>query len=289
MPHAPMIIPREAIAPAAVGAHYDSLDRWYREIWGEHVHHGLWERRADPPERATRRLAEHVADLAGVAPGSRVADAGCGYGATARLLARERGAAVTGLTLSAAQADWGNAAARREGIGGRVQLRVGDWTDSGLEAGAFDAVIAIESVSHMPDPARAFAEAARVLRPGGTLVVCDWLARAARSGWRDRLLLEPICREGRLPAMRTAAAYGELLRRAGLEVTSFADESRRVSRTWPICLRRTAARLVRDPEARGFLLSPANPDRIFALTMVRILAAYGTRAMVYGVFVARRP
>jgi tocopherol O-methyltransferase len=284
-----MITPGEAVRPGAVGAHYDTLDRWYREIWGEHVHHGLWERRSDPPEVAARRLAEHVADLAAIGEGSRVADAGCGYGGTARLLARERGARVTGLTLSAAQASWGAESAAREGVADRVELRVGDWLENGLPAGAFDAVVAIESVSHMPEPAEAFAEAARVLRPGGALVVCDWLARAERSGWRDGLLLEPICREGRLPAMRTAAEYGALLGEAGLRVESFADESRRVSRTWPICLRRTAVRVARDPEARAFLLSPRNPDRIFALTMLRILAAYGTRAMVYGVFVARRP
>ncbi len=286
-----MITPRAPIAPTAVGGHYDALDRWYREIWGEHVHHGLWEERGLAPEAAAPRLAERVADLAGVAAGggagARVADAGCGYGGTARLLARERGAEVIGLTLSEAQAAWGTAAAEREGLAG-VELRVGDWLDSGLPAGAFDAVIAIESVSHMPDPGRAFAEAARVLRPGGRFVCCDWLARAQRSGWRDGLLLEPICREGRLPAMRTAAEYGELLAGAGLEVESFADESRRVSRTWPVCLRRTAARIARDPEARAFLLSAENPDRIFALTMLRILAAYGTRAMVYGIFAAVR-
>ena len=280
-----MIIPRGGVAPTAVGAHYDALDRYYRELWGEHVHHGLWEARTVPPEEAARRLSRHVADLAAIGPGDRVADAGCGYGGTARLLAAERGARVVGLTLSAAQAEWGRAASR----GLDVELRVGDWLRSGLEAGGCDAVVAIESVSHMPDPGAAFAEAARVLRPGGRLVVCDWLARSERSAWRDRALLEPICREGRLPAMRTPAEYAALLGAAGLAVTRFDDASRRVSRTWPVCLRRTAARVARDPEARRFLLSADNPDRIFALTMVRILLAYGTRAMVYGIFAATKP
>ena len=280
-----MITPRGGVAPGAVGAHYDTLDRWYREIWGEHVHHGLWERRGEPPAVTTRRLAERVADRAGIGPGFVVADAGCGYGATARLLARDRGASVIGFTLSEQQAAWGREAA----AGLDVDLRVRDWLSNDLGDGACDAVIAIESVSHMPDVAGAFAQAARVLRPGGRLVVCDWLARSERSAWRDRALLEPICREGRLPAMHTPAEYGELLVAAGFEVESFADESRRVSRTWPICLRRTAARIATDPEARRFLLSSENPDRIFALTMLRILAAYGTRAMVYGIFTARKP
>lgn len=281
-----MITARSQIAPAAVGAHYDGLDRWYREIWGEHVHHGLWESRSDAPEEATTRLARRVGDLAGVRAGDRVADVGCGYGATARLLARERGADVVGFTLSEAQAEWGRRAASREGLA--VELRVGDWLANDLAPASVDAVIAIESVSHMPDPGRAFSEAARVLRPGGALVVCDWLARGRRSAWRDRLLLEPICHEGRLPAMRTAGEYGTLLAAAGLTVESFADVSRRVSRTWPICLGRTARRVLSDPQARAFLLSAENPDRVFALTMVRILAAYGTRAMVYGIFSARR-
>ncbi|MBA2517633.1 MAG: methyltransferase domain-containing protein [Solirubrobacterales bacterium] len=281
-----MITSRTPIAPAVVGAHYDGLDRWYREIWGEHVHHGLWERRSDSPEIATTRLACQVADLAGVRAGARVADVGCGYGGTARLLSRERGADVIGFTLSEAQAAWGRDAAVRDDV--TVELQVVDWLANDLAADSVDAVIAIESVSHMPDPGRAFLEAARVLRPGGRLVVCDWLARGERSRWRDRLLLEPICREGRLPAMGTATEYGRLLAAAGLTVESFADESRRVSRTWPICLRRTAHRVLSDPEARRFLLSAENPDRIFALTMLRILAAYGTRAMVYGIFSARR-
>lgn len=281
-----MITSRTPIATDAVGAHYDGLDRWYREIWGEHVHHGLWERRFESPEAATTRLARRVADLAGAREGARVIDVGCGYGATARLVAHEYGCDVVGFTLSEAQAAWGRAAAVREGAA--VELRVGDWLANDLAPGSADAVIAIESISHMPDPGRAFAEAARVLRPGGVLVVCDWLARERRSPWRDRLLLEPICREGRLPAMGTASEYGRLLAAAGLTVESFADESRRVSRTWPICLKRTARRVLSDPQARAFLLSGRNPDRIFALTMVRILAAYGTRAMVYGIFSARR-
>jgi len=267
------------VAPRAVSEHYDSLDRWYQTIWGEHVHHGLWPAPGDPAEH----LSDHVADQARIGPGARVADAGCGYGATARRLGRERGASVVGYTLSAAQAQ----VAAADPVAG-VEVRVGDWLKNDLPDASCDAVIAIESVSHMPDPGAVFAEAARVLRPGGRLVVCDWLARERRSGWRDRLLLEPICREGRLPAMGTATEYGALLARAGLRVESFADESRRVSRTWTICLRRTAVLLAHDPEARAFLLSADNPDRIFALTMLRILAAYGTRAMVYGIFVAAK-
>ena len=52
---------------------------------------------------AVRQLVELVAREARVRQGSRVCDIGCGYGATARMLAQELGAEVTAITISPAQ------------------------------------------------------------------------------------------------------------------------------------------------------------------------------------------
>jgi tocopherol O-methyltransferase len=238
-----------------------------------------------PVAVATRGLAEWVIGLARVRPGDRVLDVGCGYGATSRLLAREHGARVTGLTLSDAQAAYARSAG---GLPGDPEILVRDWLDNGLPDAEADAVVAIECLSHMPDKPRAFAELARVLKPGARLVLTDWLACSQRRPWRDRLLLEPICEEGRLPSMHTPAEYGALMRDAGLEVVRFEDLSRQVSRTWPIIVRRALALAARDPAARRFLRDQANTDRVFALTVPRIMAAYATRAMVQGLFVAER-
>src|SRR4051812_19580875 len=90
-------VPR--LDPAEVAAHYDDLDRYYRGLWGEHVHHGLFDAPGMSPEEATRRLIAVVAGEAAVGPGSVVCDVGCGYGGTSRVLAREYGADVTGLTI----------------------------------------------------------------------------------------------------------------------------------------------------------------------------------------------
>lgn len=282
-----MITPRHPAAPAAVAAHYDDLDAYYRELWGEHVHHGLWSGPGDraPVEVATRGLAELVIGLARLPERARVIDVGCGYGATSRLLAREHGARVTGFTLSAAQARYAMSVGGRPGD---PEILVRDWLANELPDADADAVVAIECLSHMPDKPRAFAELARVLEPGGRLVLTDWLACSQRRAWRDRGLLEPICREGRLPSMHTPAEYGALLAGAGLRVERFEDLSRGVRRTWPIIARRALGRAARDPEARGFLLDRANPDRVFAATVPRIIAAYATRTMVQGLFVAVR-
>ncbi|HEV2811996.1 MAG TPA: methyltransferase domain-containing protein, partial [Solirubrobacteraceae bacterium] len=222
-------------------------------------------------------LARRVADAAVIGRGDRVVDVGCGYGATARLLARERGATVTGLTLSAAQV---SGAPAQDG----VTLLVRDWLDNRLPDGAFDAAIAIESLSHMPDKPRVFAELARVVRPGGRVVVVDWLARERSGAVERRLLLDPICREGRLPELLPASAYVALMREAGLTVTGFDDVSRRAVRTWTVVARRLPGVLARDPR----LLVAAWPERAFLPSLARIPLAERTGAMRLALLTADR-
>ncbi|HEU4628196.1 MAG TPA: class I SAM-dependent methyltransferase [Gemmatimonadaceae bacterium] len=281
----PMITPRLALPPDATARHYDELDRFYRELWGEHLHHGLWATGRETPEQAVVALARLVAERAGVRPGMQVCDVGCGYGATARLLAREYGACVTALTIAPAQHAYATSRDRRPGDPCYL-LR--DWLANDLPTAGFDAVIAIESTEHMADKRRATAELARVLRPGGRAVVCAWLAADDASRAQVRWLLEPICREGRLPGLATEAEYRALLAGAGLVIERSDDVSTGVRRTWPICIRRLAAALVREPGYRRFIASAANVDRVFAVTMLRLWAAYVTGAMRYVVFTAQR-
>ncbi len=210
--------------------------------------------------------------------GSRVVDVGCGYGATARLLARDRGASVVGLTLSAAQAAAAPAAPG-------VELLVRDWLANGLPPESFDAAIAIESLSHMPDKPRVFGELARVVRPGGRVVVVDWLARERAGSLERRLLLDPICREGRLPELLPASEYARLLRSAGLDVIGFDDLSSRVARTWSVVARRLPGVLARDPS----LVARAWPERSFLPSLLRIPVAERSGAMRLALFVAQRP
>ncbi|GAC1326264.1 MAG: 27-O-demethylrifamycin SV methyltransferase [Thermoleophilaceae bacterium] len=265
-----------------VAGHYDRLDPYYRSIWGEHVHHGLWLTGAEDAETATRTLVEVVAGEAGLEAGMSACDVGCGYGGTARMLA-ERGIAVVGLTVSPAQFEHATSRA-----GGPTFL-LADWLSNELPPASFDAVIAIESLSHISDKRRAFEQCARVLRPGGRLVVCDWLTAERPRPLARRLLLEPICREGRLPSMGSPSEYRALIEGAGLEQSSFQDRSRQVGRTWWICVGRVARLLARDAASRRFLLSRENPERTFALSMLRIPVAYRTGSMIYGVITARKP
>ena len=292
-----MIRPSEPFHRRHVARHYDELDPFYRALWGEHLHHGLWTTGGESPEDAAEALVDEVARRAGVgdvAPDDRpveLCDVGSGYGAVARRLAG-RGARVTGLTVSEAQYRYAVGRVQDAGVhdagvpAPRFLLR--DWLENDFAEASFDAVIAIESLSHMPDPGRAIAEAYRALRPGGRFVACVWLSAERPAAWEVRWLLRPICDEGRLPGLPTASEYGAWMARAGFVDAALDDVSPRVARTWRVVAGRVARTALR-PSSWGYLLDRRNTERRFAFSVLRLLAAYRTGAMRYGIVTGRKP
>ena len=272
-----MIVPDTSQDAAAVADHYDDLDPIYRRVWGDHVHHGLWTTGSETPSEAVEALADTVGERLCLMPGQVCVDIGCGYGSTARRLAATYGVSVTGFTLSAEQAHYALARPVPD-----VAIHVCDWLTNGLPDASADAAWAIESSEHMVDKPRFFAEAHRVLAPGGRLVICAWLAETNASGWKVRHLLEPICREGRLPSMGTREEYEAMAKAAGFAVTGYEDVSSRVARTWMICAGRLVKTLLTDRGARRLALGARNRGAI--LSIPRLILAYRTGAMRYGIF-----
>lgn len=281
-----MILPKLVPSGPDVALHYDELDPFYRDIWGEHVHHGLWLSGKEPAEVAVRQLVDVVAAEAGVQPGSEVCDVGAGYGVTACQLVRDYGARVTALTISKAQYEY---AVAHYGQEGNPRFVHGNWLENGLPDASFDVVTAIEVASHMEDKERFFAEAYRVLRPGGRLVFCAWLACEQARPWQVRHLLEPICEEGQLPGLGTALEYITWLEQTGLTLDQFEDLSSRVRRTWGVCIRRTARKLLSQPQYVRYLVDGSNQNRTFALTMLRLWLGYRSGAFRYGLFKSHKP
>ena len=280
-----MILPAIPQDARAVADHYDELDPFYREIWGEHVHHGLWRSGRETRAEAVEALSFAVAGQLRVKPGDRLIDIGCGYGATARLFAHRLDARVTGFTVARAQADHAAALAHEAA----VTIVQRDWLANGLPDAAFDGAYAIESSEHMTDKPRFFAEAWRTLRPGARLVVCAWLAAERPRGWEVRHLLEPICREGRLPSMGSESEYRAMAGDAGFATIDFADVSRQVRRTWDIIIGDVVRRLATSRRYQAFLRDARAGNRIFLATLPRLALAYRTGAMRYGLFTFEKP
>jgi tocopherol O-methyltransferase len=282
-----MIAPRHPISSRDVARHYDELDAFYRELWGEHVHHGYWRTGRESPEEATVQLVERVAAAAGIGPDSAVCDVGCGYGATARWLARVHQARVTGVTVSPHQHRFAEAQATASGPAPTYLL--GDWLDTSLPEAAFDAVLFIESLAHMQDKQRALTAAQQVLRPSGRLVACVWLAASGAPAWAERHILEPICREGQLPGLPTTGEYRRVLSAAGFHSIQTEDISRNVQRTWSVVVGRVVRAILTRPVYRRYLLDRAQQNRSFALSVLRLWVGFRIGAVQYGFISARKP
>jgi SAM-dependent methyltransferase len=138
--------------------------------------------------------------LAGITLGPRVLELGPGYGASTRPLT----ARVPSLTVL--ESDPVLAARLRAGLGS-VRVVNGDATNVEFGAGSFSAVVCFTMLHHLPGPAaqdRLFAEAARVLAPGGVFAGTD-----SRPSLRFRLIhLGDTCHPvdpGTLPARLAVA------------------------------------------------------------------------------------
>lgn len=266
---------------ASVAAHYDDLDLFYRTIWGAHIHHGYWVTGTENVEQAVVNLTELVAREACLTSGDRVCDIGCGYGGSALIFAREHGARVTGITISKKQ--YQQARSAMAGAA-NIEFLFGDAATNGLAAESFDAVVSIESSEHMPDKPGFFAEVNRLLRPGGRFVVAAWLTREHPNALERKLLLEPICVEGRLPSMASASEYKSLLQSAGLTSIEFQDLTRNVKKTWSVCAFRFMSRVFHDTFLRRLILDPAFTNRVFAKTLCRFGSPTAPAACVTGSF-----
>lgn len=114
-----------------------------------------------------------------IAPGSRVADIGCGYGASSLELAALRPVSVSGVDLDeevlAVASSASSLVSARGGLapGSSVRFVPGDAYDLPFEDGSLDAVFCRFVFQHLDSPGAAAAEIERVLRPGGLACVVD--------------------------------------------------------------------------------------------------------------------
>lgn len=207
-----------------------------------------------------------------------VLDAGCGLGGTLLDLHARLGAHGVGVTLSPDQAARATAAAAARGAGDRVRFAVRDFDtplDDLLPGGA-DLAVAIESLAHAPDPAATLAHLARLLRPGGRLLVVDDAPDERLAA--DDVDLAGFRRGWHAPRVLTATGLDRALEAAGLshahEVdltpqlvarspVSLAKRLALVRAVWPLAARTPAAVLC-DAIAGGLHL-----ERLYARGVAR--------------------
>jgi SAM-dependent methyltransferase len=135
----------------------------------------LWEKGDFTRIAATmRRSGEALVGGLGIRPGLQVLDLGCGDGTTA-LPAARLGATVLGVDIASNLVQAGNRRVRDEGLA-NCRFEEGDACDlAGVPSAAFDLVLSIFGAMFAPKPFDVAREMVRVARPGGRIVMGNWI------------------------------------------------------------------------------------------------------------------
>jgi SAM-dependent methyltransferase len=121
--------------------------------------------------------------LAAPAPAERWLDVACGPGIVSRALARHAGE-VHGVDMTPAMIEVARREAAAAGLA-NATFAAGDATALDLAQASFDGAVARFAIHHLPVPSRLVGELARVVRPGGRIVLADHVADedAGDSAW----------------------------------------------------------------------------------------------------------
>lgn len=165
--------------------------------------------------KATLQLAEAL----GLSAGSRVLDIGSGLGGPARTLAETYGCHVTGIDLTPAFCEAAATLSTWVGLADRVDFHVADATKLPFAEGLFDAAMTIHVAMNIAAKDQMYAEARRVLKPGGRFGIYDIL----QGEGGDVLFPVPWAREPSISHLATPAEMQSLLVGAGFRILNVAD------------------------------------------------------------------
>ncbi|GAC1299694.1 MAG: 27-O-demethylrifamycin SV methyltransferase [Myxococcales bacterium] len=192
----------------SAGSHEHKVESFYSigaerfgDCHGGYLNFGLWDGEGWDYLRAAENLVHHLASWGGLADGSTALDVGCGFGAQDVYLARHfRPRSITGIDVAWAHVLESRRRAQAAGLGPSVQFQHGSATDlRAFGSGSFSHVLAVEGIVHFDTRARFFAQAHRVLEPGGQIVLADYALRRVPRGLLDRIFVALACAGWRIP------------------------------------------------------------------------------------------
>ena len=202
----------ENVALSDVQAVYDGPegDLW-ELIMGEQIHIGGFASSTD------------LAEKAGIAPGTSGVDLCCCTGAGMRFLVRFREVAkMTGVDATGTVVARGRQRNEAEGFADRIRLVQADVTDSGLPDELADFVWGEDAWCYVVDKPQLIAEAARLVKPGGTIAFTDWVEGEGLSDAEAERFLAFM----KFPNIESIEGYRTLLTGAGCDIVHAADTGR---------------------------------------------------------------
>lgn len=206
----------QSIADVGLGqvqAVYDGAEgRLWELIMGEQIHVG------------GLQSSQDLAARAGIGAGMRGVDLCCCNGAGMRYLVRFRDVdSMTGVDATGTVVEQGRRRCAEEGLADRIEFVQADACESGLPSDGADFVWGEDAWCYVTDKPRLVAEAARIVKPGGTIAFTDWVEGPA--GLSDAEA-ERLLGFMKFPSLCGLDDYARLLAKSGCEVVDAADTKR---------------------------------------------------------------
>jgi len=199
----------------AHGIYQRAMDRF-----GHHsIHVGYFDDEHTGHDSAVENMTRVVADAVDVGEGDRVLDCGCGVGGPATWLAGWRGAEVVGLNVTPMHLERARELAVERGVADQTTFREDDFTAmESVADDSMDVVWGLEAVCYAADKREFLEQAARVLRPGGRLVVADGFMAERDLSARDRRQMARWLKGWKVPNLAPLEDF-----QADLRALEFAD------------------------------------------------------------------
>jgi len=204
-----------------INGYYDGATELYEYGWAQSFHFSRFYK-GEGFHQSLARHEHYLAAQMGLKPGMRVLDVGCGVGGPAREIARFADVNIVGLNNNDFQIGRARKYTKRAGLEGQVSFVKGDFMKLAEQFGenSFDAVYAIEATVHAPSFEGVYGEIMKVLKPGGTFGVYEWVMTDAwdSTNPEHKAIAHGIEVGDGIPEMRPIKACDKALETVGFEI-----------------------------------------------------------------------
>lgn len=271
--------------------YYNECHKDYRLAWNVDknlaIHYGFYDNSARSFDEAAINCNRVLARALGVKLGDHVIDAGCGIGGTSIWLAENVGCNMLAVNIQPMHIEIGRRQVEARGLADRVRFLEADFTRIDAPSASFDALFSIEGLGHGPDKQAFFNEAARLLKPGGRLVVFDYFTKEGDLTLAEERRVSKFKAGWAMPSLPRVSSYRQLATRAGFgnlnwidTTTNVLPASRRMALLSSMALPRTYYRVWRGKRPPSVL-----GNRLSAWLQYRL---FRRRTLFYGILSATR-
>ncbi|MBI4225415.1 MAG: methyltransferase domain-containing protein [Candidatus Sungbacteria bacterium] len=212
--------------------YYNQCEIDYKLLWGlgrcYALHYGYYDKEHVTHVQAVNNMNRVLAQRAHVNAADHVLDAGCGIGGSSVWIAQDFGAKVTGVSVISRHIQKARELADKCGVSDLTHFELQNYNRTTFSGESFTVIWAIESVCHAEDKRKFLAEAWRLLKPGGRLIIADGFLNRVEISARERNHLAKWLDGWAVPNLAHINEFHGYLEQLGFKNVSFSDETKHV-------------------------------------------------------------